>query len=111
MDLCFDLFHCRLLVGAPFEKSGKNQTGDVYKCPLASRADANCSRLNLGAFLDSSHHLLSHFGTMLFFTEMYPFVCLVPSWIFPSRRDILKECFRTQGQNEPWDVPCLKPKG
>ncbi|KAI4887714.1 hypothetical protein NFI96_026551 [Prochilodus magdalenae] len=37
-----------LLVGAPFEKSGKNQTGDVYKCPLASRADANCSRLNLG---------------------------------------------------------------
>uniref|UniRef100_A0AAR2KIA3 VWFA domain-containing protein n=1 Tax=Pygocentrus nattereri TaxID=42514 RepID=A0AAR2KIA3_PYGNA len=37
-----------LLVGAPFEKSGENQTGDVYRCPLASRTDTNCSRLNLG---------------------------------------------------------------
>ncbi|XP_072529869.1 integrin alpha-11 [Salminus brasiliensis] len=37
-----------LLVGAPFEKSGENQTGDVYRCPLGSRTDTNCSRLNLG---------------------------------------------------------------
>ncbi|XP_066524290.1 integrin alpha-11 isoform X2 [Hoplias malabaricus] len=37
-----------LLVGAPFEKSGENQTGDVYRCPLESRSNTNCSRLNLG---------------------------------------------------------------
>uniref|UniRef100_A0A8B9GSP2 Integrin subunit alpha 11 n=1 Tax=Astyanax mexicanus TaxID=7994 RepID=A0A8B9GSP2_ASTMX len=37
-----------LLVGAPFEKTGENQTGDVYRCPLESRTNAKCSRLNLG---------------------------------------------------------------
>ncbi|XP_076863199.1 integrin alpha-11 isoform X2 [Brachyhypopomus gauderio] len=37
-----------LLVGAPFEKTGENQTGDVYRCPLDSRSYTNCSRLNLG---------------------------------------------------------------
>uniref|UniRef100_A0A4W4GRA0 VWFA domain-containing protein n=1 Tax=Electrophorus electricus TaxID=8005 RepID=A0A4W4GRA0_ELEEL len=37
-----------LLVGAPFEKSGENQTGDVYRCPLDSKTNTNCSRLNLG---------------------------------------------------------------
>ncbi|XP_067349582.1 integrin alpha-11 isoform X1 [Channa argus] len=37
-----------LLVGAPFESTGKQQTGDVYRCPLDSRNSANCSRLHLG---------------------------------------------------------------
>uniref|UniRef100_W5UJ85 Integrin alpha-11 n=1 Tax=Ictalurus punctatus TaxID=7998 RepID=W5UJ85_ICTPU len=37
-----------LLVGAPFEKNGENETGDVYKCPLYSSTKTNCSRLNLG---------------------------------------------------------------
>ncbi|XP_071317007.1 integrin alpha-11 [Trachinotus anak] len=37
-----------LLVGAPFESTGKQQTGDVYRCPLDTRTSANCSRLNLG---------------------------------------------------------------
>ncbi|KAK5866769.1 hypothetical protein PBY51_011317 [Eleginops maclovinus] len=36
-----------LLVGAPFESTGKQQTGDVFRCPL-DRTSANCSRLNLG---------------------------------------------------------------
>uniref|UniRef100_A0A3B4ZHQ7 Integrin alpha-11-like n=1 Tax=Stegastes partitus TaxID=144197 RepID=A0A3B4ZHQ7_9TELE len=38
-----------LLVGAPFESTGKQQTGDVYRCPLDTRTSANCSRLNLGS--------------------------------------------------------------
>ncbi|XP_029378571.1 integrin alpha-11 isoform X2 [Echeneis naucrates] len=37
-----------LLVGAPFELTGKQQTGDVFRCPLDSKTSANCSRLNLG---------------------------------------------------------------
>uniref|UniRef100_A0A7N5ZYX9 VWFA domain-containing protein n=1 Tax=Anabas testudineus TaxID=64144 RepID=A0A7N5ZYX9_ANATE len=37
-----------LLVGAPFESTGKQQTGDVYRCPLDNRNSASCSRLNLG---------------------------------------------------------------
>ncbi|XP_026168102.1 integrin alpha-11 isoform X2 [Mastacembelus armatus] len=37
-----------LLVGAPFESTGRQQTGDVYRCPLDTRNSANCSRLNLG---------------------------------------------------------------
>ncbi|TRY98847.1 hypothetical protein DNTS_027859 [Danionella cerebrum] len=41
------LSHARLLVGAPFESSGKHQTGDVYRCPLDSQP-TNCTRLHLG---------------------------------------------------------------
>ncbi|XP_067446808.1 integrin alpha-11 isoform X1 [Thunnus thynnus] len=37
-----------LLVGAPFESTDNQQTGDVYKCLLDTRTAANCSRLNLG---------------------------------------------------------------
>ncbi|XP_068579182.1 integrin alpha-11 [Cebidichthys violaceus] len=37
-----------LLVGAPFESTGKQQTGDVFRCPLDTRDSANCTRLNLG---------------------------------------------------------------
>ncbi|XP_070828481.1 integrin alpha-11 [Chaetodon trifascialis] len=37
-----------LLVGAPFESTGKQQTGDVYRCPLDTRNSANCTRLHLG---------------------------------------------------------------
>ncbi|XP_074533993.1 integrin alpha-11 [Halichoeres trimaculatus] len=37
-----------LLVGSPFESTGKQQTGDVYRCPLDTRNSANCSRLLLG---------------------------------------------------------------
>ncbi|KAM9753715.1 LOW QUALITY PROTEIN: integrin alpha-11 [Menidia menidia] len=37
-----------LLVGAPFESTGDQQTGDIYKCPLDTRDSENCSRLNLG---------------------------------------------------------------
>ncbi|XP_059190805.1 integrin alpha-11 [Centropristis striata] len=37
-----------LLVGAPFESTGKQQTGDVFRCPLDTRKSANCTRLNLG---------------------------------------------------------------
>nr|XP_020471461.1 integrin alpha-11-like [Monopterus albus] len=37
-----------LLVGAPFESTGTQRTGDVYRCPLDGRGPANCSRLNLG---------------------------------------------------------------
>ncbi|XP_029952205.1 integrin alpha-11 [Salarias fasciatus] len=37
-----------LLVGAPFEATGKQQTGDVYKCPLDTGDSATCARLNLG---------------------------------------------------------------
>uniref|UniRef100_A0A8D0A7S5 Integrin subunit alpha 11 n=1 Tax=Sander lucioperca TaxID=283035 RepID=A0A8D0A7S5_SANLU len=34
--------------GAPFESTGKQQTGDVFKCPLDTRKSANCTRLYLG---------------------------------------------------------------
>ncbi|XP_056596195.1 integrin alpha-11 [Triplophysa dalaica] len=37
-----------LLVGAPFEKSGKQQTGDVYRCPIVNKPVTNCTRLHLG---------------------------------------------------------------
>ncbi|XP_056272720.1 integrin alpha-11 [Pseudoliparis swirei] len=37
-----------LLVGAPFEYTGEQQTGDVFRCPLDTRLFANCSKLNLG---------------------------------------------------------------
>ncbi|XP_024911985.1 integrin alpha-11 isoform X2 [Cynoglossus semilaevis] len=37
-----------LLVGAPFESTGQQQTGDVFRCPLDNRNSVNCSRLNLG---------------------------------------------------------------
>ncbi|XP_061578292.1 integrin alpha-11-like [Cololabis saira] len=37
-----------LLVGAPFESTGTQQTGDIYKCPLDITNSVNCSRLNLG---------------------------------------------------------------
>ncbi|KAK7893106.1 hypothetical protein WMY93_022258 [Mugilogobius chulae] len=37
-----------LLVGAPFEFTGKKQTGDVFRCPLDFRSYENCTRLNLG---------------------------------------------------------------
>ncbi|XP_041652608.1 integrin alpha-11 isoform X2 [Cheilinus undulatus] len=37
-----------LLVGAPFESTGKQQTGDVFRCPLDTRNSVNCSRLLLG---------------------------------------------------------------
>ncbi|XP_076025408.1 integrin alpha-11-like isoform X2 [Genypterus blacodes] len=37
-----------LLVGAPFEFTGKQQTGDVFKCPLDTSNSTNCTRLNLG---------------------------------------------------------------
>uniref|UniRef100_A0A8B9GT93 Integrin subunit alpha 11 n=1 Tax=Astyanax mexicanus TaxID=7994 RepID=A0A8B9GT93_ASTMX len=47
-----------LLVGAPFEKTGENQTGDVYRCPLESRTNAKCSRLNL-VFSKIRHNVFS----------------------------------------------------
>ncbi|XP_067235336.1 integrin alpha-11 isoform X2 [Chanodichthys erythropterus] len=37
-----------LLVGAPFERSGEHQTGDVYRCPLDRKPAKNCTRLHLG---------------------------------------------------------------
>nr|XP_046250911.1 integrin alpha-11 [Scatophagus argus] len=37
-----------LLVGAPLESTGKQQTGDVFRCPLDTRNSANCTRLHLG---------------------------------------------------------------
>ncbi|KAM9853951.1 integrin alpha-11-like [Aulostomus maculatus] len=37
-----------LLVGAPFESTGRQQTGDVYRCPLDAGNSTTCSRLNLG---------------------------------------------------------------
>uniref|UniRef100_A0A667Y0W0 Integrin subunit alpha 11 n=1 Tax=Myripristis murdjan TaxID=586833 RepID=A0A667Y0W0_9TELE len=37
-----------LLVGAPFESTGKQETGDVYRCPLDTSDSTNCTRLNLG---------------------------------------------------------------
>ncbi|XP_039504103.1 integrin alpha-11 [Pimephales promelas] len=37
-----------LLVGAPFEKNGDHQTGDVYRCPLDGKRATNCTRLHLG---------------------------------------------------------------
>ncbi|XP_051236765.1 integrin alpha-11 isoform X1 [Dicentrarchus labrax] len=37
-----------LLVGSPFESTGKQQTGDVFRCPLDARNSANCTRLHLG---------------------------------------------------------------
>uniref|UniRef100_A0A8C8JBZ8 VWFA domain-containing protein n=1 Tax=Oncorhynchus tshawytscha TaxID=74940 RepID=A0A8C8JBZ8_ONCTS len=37
-----------LLVGAPFETSGQHQTGDIYKCPMDTSPNTNCTRLNLG---------------------------------------------------------------
>ncbi|TMS05178.1 Integrin alpha-11, partial [Larimichthys crocea] len=43
-----------LLVGSPFESTGKQQTGDVFRCPLDTRNSVNCSRLHLGCetFMD-----------------------------------------------------------
>ncbi|KAF7648831.1 hypothetical protein LDENG_00151080, partial [Lucifuga dentata] len=37
-----------LLVGAPFESTGNQTTGDVFRCPLDTSRPANCTRLNLG---------------------------------------------------------------
>ncbi|KAM6973594.1 integrin alpha-11 [Aplochiton taeniatus] len=37
-----------LLVGAPMQTSGQQQTGDVYKCSMDTSASTNCSRLHLG---------------------------------------------------------------
>nr|XP_057931340.1 integrin alpha-11 isoform X2 [Doryrhamphus excisus] len=37
-----------LLVGAPLEYTGKQQTGDVFRCPLDKGNSTNCSPLNLG---------------------------------------------------------------
>uniref|UniRef100_A0AAQ5ZX90 VWFA domain-containing protein n=1 Tax=Amphiprion ocellaris TaxID=80972 RepID=A0AAQ5ZX90_AMPOC len=47
-QIYYYVYDSRLLVGAPFESTGKQQTGDVYRCPLDTRNSANCSRLNLG---------------------------------------------------------------
>uniref|UniRef100_A0A8D0L8R1 Integrin subunit alpha 11 n=1 Tax=Sphenodon punctatus TaxID=8508 RepID=A0A8D0L8R1_SPHPU len=37
-----------LVVGAPYETSGQQKTGDVYKCPVSSETNSNCTKLNLG---------------------------------------------------------------
>ncbi|XP_054633368.1 integrin alpha-11 isoform X2 [Dunckerocampus dactyliophorus] len=37
-----------LLVGAPLEYTGKQQTGDVFRCPLDQGNSTDCSPLNLG---------------------------------------------------------------
>lgn len=58
--MCFALFSCRLLVGAPLEKNGENETGDVYKCPLDSSTKTNCSRLNLGIVWIPDGRLILH---------------------------------------------------
>ena len=46
--VCVCVCAFRLLVGSPFESTGKQQTGDVFRCPLDTRNSANCSRLHLG---------------------------------------------------------------
>uniref|UniRef100_A0AAQ4QJZ1 Integrin, alpha 11b n=1 Tax=Gasterosteus aculeatus aculeatus TaxID=481459 RepID=A0AAQ4QJZ1_GASAC len=48
LRVCVSLCVCRLLVGAPFESTEQQQTGDVFRCPLDTRNSVNCSRLNLG---------------------------------------------------------------
>ncbi|XP_062245053.1 integrin alpha-11-like [Platichthys flesus] len=40
--------HQWLLVGAPSESTGRQQTGDVWRCPLDTSSSVNCSRLQLG---------------------------------------------------------------
>ncbi|XP_071610207.1 integrin alpha-11 isoform X1 [Heliangelus exortis] len=37
-----------LVVGAPYESNGQQKTGDVYKCPVSSDPQSNCTKLNLG---------------------------------------------------------------
>ncbi|KAJ7311144.1 hypothetical protein JRQ81_006747 [Phrynocephalus forsythii] len=37
-----------LVVGAPYETSGYQKTGDVYKCSVNGEANSTCSKLNLG---------------------------------------------------------------
>ncbi|XP_072838286.2 integrin alpha-11 [Pogona vitticeps] len=37
-----------LVVGAPYETSGHQKTGDVYKCSVNGEANSTCSKLNLG---------------------------------------------------------------
>uniref|UniRef100_A0A8D2LRR2 Integrin subunit alpha 11 n=1 Tax=Varanus komodoensis TaxID=61221 RepID=A0A8D2LRR2_VARKO len=37
-----------LVVGAPYESSGQQKTGDVYKCSVNGEANSTCSKLNLG---------------------------------------------------------------
>lgn len=65
-------------MGAPFEKSGTNQTGDVYRCPLDSRTNTNCSRLNLGTSLDSWWKILwSQSGITFLLKCISSFVCLL----------------------------------
>ncbi|KAH0620121.1 hypothetical protein JD844_014737 [Phrynosoma platyrhinos] len=38
----------QLVVGAPYETSGHQKTGDVYKCSIDGEANSTCSKLNLG---------------------------------------------------------------
>ncbi|XP_066491479.1 integrin alpha-11 [Tiliqua scincoides] len=37
-----------LVVGAPYETSGQQKTGDVYKCLVNEEVNSTCSKLNLG---------------------------------------------------------------
>ncbi|MGH0178488.1 UNVERIFIED_CONTAM: hypothetical protein FKN15_077704 [Acipenser sinensis] len=37
-----------LLVGAPFETNGQQQTGDIYRCLMNNKRNSTCSKLNLG---------------------------------------------------------------
>ncbi|XP_060611368.2 integrin alpha-11 [Anolis sagrei] len=37
-----------LVVGAPYETSGHQKTGDVYKCSVNGETNSTCSKLNLG---------------------------------------------------------------
>ncbi|MBN3289577.1 ITA11 protein, partial [Polypterus senegalus] len=37
-----------LLVGAPYETTGYQRTGDIHRCPLSNKGNNSCSRLNLG---------------------------------------------------------------
>ncbi|XP_062998417.1 integrin alpha-11 [Elgaria multicarinata webbii] len=37
-----------LVVGAPYETSGQQKTGDVYKCSVNGETNSTCSKLNLG---------------------------------------------------------------
>lgn len=76
----------RLLVGAPFERNGENETGDVYKCLLDSSVKTICSRLNLGILWIPGARLFSHQqkSTVLNETNFITF--------FTLRRDNPKKC-------------------
>uniref|UniRef100_A0A3Q3AN88 Integrin, alpha 11b n=1 Tax=Kryptolebias marmoratus TaxID=37003 RepID=A0A3Q3AN88_KRYMA len=63
-----------------FEYTKKQQTGDVYKCPLNTRSSSNCSRLNIATVSRTVLVLIHVFLICLFFFSS----CICWNLLFPQ---------------------------